>query len=242
MYNKKKLGIIGGMGSRAGSFLLKKIIDYSPAETDQEFLEIIFHNNSITPDRTRAIIYNEPSPISSLLKSINLFNRNQVEVIVLGCITAYYYFDQIFPHTKARVINPLQLIGEYLRHEHQGVERVGLLATTGTVKTGLFHKALSDCGVEVITLHPRKQEDLFMQAVYMKNGFKSAHISDEAKGLMSAAFQEIRALNVDLIIGGCTEVSIGLDANTIDFPYIDMLDLLARETVDYCYHGDFVKI
>nr|WP_295873269.1 amino acid racemase [uncultured Chitinophaga sp.] len=242
MYKKKKLGIIGGMGSRAGSFLLKKIIDYSPAITDQEFLEIIFHNNSITPDRTRAIIYNEPSPVSSLLKSIDLFNNNQVEVIAMGCMTAYYYFDQIFPYTGARIINPFQLIGEYLRDEHPRVTRVGLLATTGTVKTGLFHKALKDCGVEVVTLPLRKQEELFMRAVYMKNGFKSAHISDEARVLMLTAFRELGALNVDLIIGGCTEVSVGVDAASVDFPYLDMLDLLARETVDYCYHSDFVKI
>src|SRR4051812_41760806 len=101
MKNKKKLGIIGGMGSRAGSIFFQKIIDYSPADTDQEFLEIIFHNNSVIPDRTRAIIYNEVSPLNDILKSIDLFNQNKVEVIALGCITSYYYYNQIITHTRA---------------------------------------------------------------------------------------------------------------------------------------------
>src|SRR5580693_8367646 len=96
---KKKLGVIGGMGSRAGSFFLQKLIDYSPAEKDQDFLEIIFHNNSSVPDRTRAIVYKEASPLSHILRSVDLFNQNEVEVIAMGCITAYFYYDQIVSHT-----------------------------------------------------------------------------------------------------------------------------------------------
>src|SRR6266702_6173274 len=97
--DKKKIGIVGGMGSRAGVFLLKRIIDHSPAETDQEFPEIIFHNNSMIPDRTRAIIYNKRSPFSDILRSVDLFNQNNVELIAMGCITAHYYYDEIAAYT-----------------------------------------------------------------------------------------------------------------------------------------------
>ncbi|MVT11415.1 aspartate/glutamate racemase family protein [Chitinophaga tropicalis] len=241
MNSKKKLGIIGGMGSRAGAFFLKKIIDYSPAESDQEFPEIIFHNNSLTPDRTRAIVYNEPSPLSSLLRSVDLFNRNQVEVIAMGCITAYYYYDQIIQHTDAKVINPLYAAVEHINSYYPGARRIGLLATTGTIRSRLFHKVLNRNGMDVITLDRVKQEDIFMRAVYMKNGFKSAHISDEARRQMYDAMEEISALDVDIIIGGCTEVSIGIDPKSVDLPYLDLLDLLAREMVEHCYSADLVK-
>lgn len=239
--NKKKLGIIGGMGSRAGAFLLKKVIDYSPADTDQEFLEIIFHNNSVVPDRTRAIIYNEASPLNEILKSIDLLNKNQVEVIALGCITAYYYYNQICKSTTAFVLNPLYLIAEHIKEEHMSVRRVGVLATTGTINTGLFHKKLNECNVEVVTLDPKDQEEIFMRSVYMKNGFKSANISNDARDLMNESINKLMEQDVDLIIGGCTEVSIAVDPCSIPIPYIDTLDLLAKKTVEYCYSFNIVE-
>jgi aspartate racemase len=232
----KKLGIIGGMGSRAGAIFLKKIIDYSPAEADQEFPEIIFHNNSAIPDRTRAIVYDEPSPLAYILKSIALFNQNKVEVIALGCITSYYYYNQFSKCTSARIINPLHLLPECLTRQYSFARRIGLLATTGTIQTKLFHKVIDGLGGQIITLETEEQENLFMRSVYMKNGFKSARIDEEARELMRRAVDKLIAGRVDLIIGGCTEVSIALEPDSIPVPYLDTLDLLARKTVEYCYN------
>lgn len=238
MRNKKKLGIIGGMGSRAGAFFLQRIIDYSPAESDQEFLEIIFHNNSLIPDRTKAIAYNETSPVQEILKSVELFNKNQVEVIALGCITAYYYYNQICAGTTATVLNPLYMVAEHISEEYAPGSRIGLLATTGTIRSGLVHKALEDCNVEIITLDKESQENCFMRSVYMKNGFKSAWISTEARTLMNKCIESLTRNEVDVIIAGCTEVSIAIEPGQIPIPipYIDILDLMARKTVDYCYN------
>jgi aspartate racemase len=240
--NKKKLGIIGGMGSRAGAVFLKKIIDYSPAVTDQEFLEIIFHNNSAIPDRTRAIVYNEPSPLDGIFKSLDIFNKNDVEAVALTCMTSYYYYDKISERSRANVINPLQLIARAIKENYQGVKRVGLLATTGSISTGIFHAALKSCNVDVITLDPLSQEELFMRSVYMKNGFKSAAISTEAVNLMFQSLEKLLEYDVDLTIGGCTEVSIGIDPKTLGVHYIDALDLLAEKTVEYCYNLNTVNI
>lgn len=232
------------MGSRAGALFLKKIIDYSPAETDQDFPEIIFHNNSRIPDRTRAIIYNGRSPLEDLHRSIDLFNKNGVDVIALACITSYYYYEQVSAMAHAPVINPLLLIAESIREDHPGIKRVGILATTGTIGSGLFHKALENSGVEVVTLPPYEQEELFMRSVYGKDGFKSSRISAEAWELMHASLQSLVNLGVDLVIGGCTEVSIGIDPALMKVPFIDASDLLAKKTVEYCYnlHTEPVKV
>jgi len=238
MNNKKKLGIIGGMGSRAGAFFLQKILDYSPATTDQEFLEILFHNNSKIPDRTRAIVYNEPSPLPEILRSVELFERNKVEVIALACITSYYYYDTVAACTSADVLNPLQLVAKCINDEHRHARRVGVLATTGTISTGLFHKALASCNVQIVTLNEQDQENVFMRSVYMKNGFKSAVISGEARELMNEAIETLIRLRADIIIGGCTEVSIAVDPACVRAPYVDCLDLLAKRTVDLCYNLD----
>jgi aspartate racemase len=95
--------------------------------------------------------------------------------------------------------------------------------------------------MEVITLQPEEQEALFMQSVYMKNGFKSARVSTYARNLMDESLEKLKRREVDVIIGGCTEVSTGVDPSTLEFPYIDALDLLARGTVACCYNASLVK-
>ena len=232
---KKKLGIIGGMGSRAGSIFFQKIIDYSPAFKDQDFLEILFHNNSKVPDRTKAIIYNEESPLDEVYKSLDLFNSNHVEVIAISCITSYFYYNHFINRTSAKVMNPLTSIAEHVKTCYPNAKRVGLLATTGTIMSGLFHQELNKYGIEVITLDSESQENTFMRAIYMKNGFKSASISNLAKKLMKASVEKLNDRGIDLIIGGCTEVSIGINPKKILCPYIDVLDLFAQETVMECY-------
>jgi aspartate racemase len=232
--NTKKLGIIGGMGSRAGAVLFNKILDYCPAVTDQDFPEIILHNNSHVPDRTKAIIYGEPSPVHQLQNSFKLFEQNNVDIIALACVTSYFYVEEFMKQTSAQILNPLDLVSEHIRSNHPRASRVGLLATSGTIRTGLFHKALGN-NVEIVTLNELEQEEIFMKSVYMPAGFKSAKVSVAARELMMESVNKLVERNVDLIVGGCTEVSIGVNQQSLLLPYIDTTDILAKKSVECCY-------
>ena len=236
MKPKKKLGIIGGMGSRASSIFLQRIIEYSPAETDQEFIEIILHNNASIPDRTRAIIYNEPSPVNEILRSIKLFNENNVDVIALACITSYHFYGQIAPFSNAEILNPVKLLLNEIEENHQSVKKIGLLATTGTIHSRLFHNELESCELEVVSLSPYEQEEYFMKAVYMKNGLKSSSISEEAIQLLLKASDKLINKGAEIIVGACSEVPIVLTQSKLTIPFIDSIDLLARESVNQCYN------
>jgi len=236
---RKKLGIVGGMGSRAGVFLLQKIINYSPAEKDQDFLDIIFHNNANVPDRTRAIVFKETSPVNAIMNSFTFFDRNEVEVIVLACITSYYYYRELSAVTNAYIINPLKLMDKKLRTVHPNKTRIGILATTGSINSRIFHQELDRPGIEILTLDVADQENLLMRSIYMKNGYKSAQVSQEAKLLMAAAFEKLKDKNVEIIIAGCTEISLAVSEMpeaTSGVVFIDALDLLARDTVQFCYN------
>jgi aspartate racemase len=235
MKAKKKLGIIGGMGARASSLFLQKIIDYSPAMTDQEFIEIILHNNALIPDRTRAIVYKEESPVTELLRSVNLFNENNVEVIALACITSYHYYHELAKFSKAEIIEPVQLIRKHISKYYNYVRRVGLLATTGTIKSQLFSEEFKSHGLEIVTLNEEDQERYFMQSVYMENGLKSSRISSKAIELLLTAVSKLEEKGAEIIIGGCSEVQIALQQNNVSLPFIDSIDLLAQESVKQCY-------
>lgn len=231
----KKLGIIGGMGARAGAHFLNKIIEYSPANKDQEFIEIILHNNSAIPDRTRAIVYYEPSPVKELLRSVKLFNENDVDAIVLTCITSYYYYKDLAPYANAPILHPVKLVRDHIFRTYGNIRKVGLLATTGTVKSRLFQNEFREVGVEVLVLNDADQENYFMRSVYMDGGLKSARILPRAKELFLQTLPKLLNKGAEVIIGGCSEVPLVLKPEMLSVPLVDSIDVLARETVSYCY-------
>jgi aspartate racemase len=235
MTAKKKLGIVGGMGSRAASMLFRKIIDCSPAVTDQEFIEIILHNNSAIPDRTQAIVYGGASPVKEILRSIELFNQNKVDIAVLACITSYHFYEEIQLHCEAEIIHPIALVRAHILDKYPSVKKIGLLATTGTLKTRLFQKEFKDSGIEIVLLNKEDQENIFMESVYMKNGLKSSKISNKAFNLFNQAIPKLIDQGAELIVGGCTEVQIALTNKTLEVPYIDVMDMAAKEVINRCY-------
>ncbi|MES2730970.1 MAG: amino acid racemase [Bacteroidota bacterium] len=232
---KKKLGILGGMGSRAASMLFSKIVDYSPATKDQDFIEILLHNNSAIPDRTRAIVYQEESPLEEVLRSIKIFNENEVDVVILACITSYYFYEEIKRHANAEILHPVKLMKEHLLNHYPDIRKAGVLATTGTLKTNLFQNEFQDSGIELVTLNPEDQENLFMRSVYMENGLKSSPISDTAVQLLFQTIPKLLNQHAEVIIGGCTEVQIVLKENMLSVPYVDAMDVTAKEAIRVCY-------
>ena len=54
--NKKKLGILGGMGPEATEILYKKIIEKTAVSGDRDHLDILIYSHATIPDRTEAIL------------------------------------------------------------------------------------------------------------------------------------------------------------------------------------------
>lgn len=235
MTANKKLGIVGGMGSRAASLLFSKIIDSSPAIKDQDFIEVILHNNSVVPDRTQAIVYGGSSPVKEILRSIEMFNHNEVDFVLLACVTSYHFYEEIQRYCKAEIIHPIKLVKEHILEHYGFVKKIGLLATTGTVKTGLFQNEFRGSGIEIVLLNKKNQENIFMESVYMTNGLKSSKISDKALNLFNQAVPKLIDQGAELIVGGCTEVQIVLANKPGRTPYIDVMDVAAKEVINRCY-------
>ena len=214
------------MGTRAGLFFVNKLIDNIDAPTDQDFPEFILHNNSGIPDRTLAILYGGESPEKELLRSIGIMKRLNVDYTVLTCITSYHFVTRFDEKLQENIINPVTLTLDSL--QEKGYKKIGLLATTGTIKSKLFHQRKQ---LEIITLDEVKQEKLLMKSIYMNGGLKSSKISGEAYYLFEQAFNTLKNEGVDAIVGGCSEVQIGHAAMKTDFPYLDSMSILVDEVI-----------
>jgi aspartate racemase len=227
----KLLGVISGMGTRAGLFFINKLISGLDVNNDQDFPEFLLHNNSRIPDRTKAIVYNETSPVEELRRSIAIMNLAKVEVMVFTCVTAYYFVEKIKRDINSLILNPVELVRDKIIQEYGENKKVGVLCTTGTLRSQLFKNAFADTNCRLITLNAEKQESLFMRSVYMEKGFKSAEISDEAYSLLDSSVNALLDQGAEIIIGGCSEVQIGLEQSKVAATYMDTMDVLATATL-----------
>lgn len=234
---KKRLGIVGGMGSLAGSWLFQRIVNLSNVKSDQDHLEIIIHNNTKIPDRTKAIVFNEESPLPELQRTLKLFEDGGVEVIVFACMTSYHYYDELVKSSKGEILHPIGFVVDELlnSHEFKSKKIIGLIGSTGLIKSGLFQKALEPLGFKVLTLDDEEQEKYFTEPIYKR--VKTGTISDVAQDLFMQQIEIFQHRKVDLIIGACSEMPIFISQEKVKLPYIDVFELLATRVITHCYNN-----
>ena len=106
------------------------------------------------------------------------------------------------------------------------------MATSGTIKTQLFPKALKD--IEVIVPNESSQAEV-MDAIYNPlTGIKSGHTEGIALEQLIKAGETLIAQGAEVIIGGCTEVSMVLKAGHFKVKLFDPMIV----TIDSIIKGD----
>jgi len=224
---EKIIGILGGLGPEATVDLFHRIIRATPAEKDQDHLRIIIYNNPKIPDRTAAILGYGENPLPELIRTAKVLERAGADFIIIPCNTAHYFYDELRKHVNIPILHMIDLCAEWVRRNFPNIRRAGLLATIGTVKSGIYHKSFKGIGVEIITPEENSQNHV-MKAIY--EHVKAGDLEGGRKILLRIA-GELMDMNCDVIICGCTEVSLVIKNGDLPVPVIDPLQILAENAV-----------
>ncbi|HOI54693.1 MAG TPA: amino acid racemase [Phycisphaerae bacterium] len=224
----RTVGIIGGMGPEATCLLFQRIIRATPARRDQDHLHVIINCDPSVPDRTAALVAGGESPVASLVASAQLLERAGAHLLAMPCVTAHAFVE---PVRRAVGVPLVSLVEETARavNEQCGHARcVGLLATDGTVRSGVF-----GCLGErrrLIVPEAAQQAEV-MAAIYGPRGVKTVGPNAEASRRMAAVAADLVRRGAEAIVAGCTEVPLALAAGDVAMPLMDTLDVLARAVV-----------
>ncbi len=228
MTTKLQLGIIGGVGPMATAYFMEKIVDMTKAESDQQNIDMIVLNHCTIPDRTAYILdHDNPNPGPIMAADAKKLEQLGVGVVVTPCNTAHYFHDEIQGSISVPFLNMITLTAEELKR--QGAKCVGIMATTGTVKTGLFQNALAQQGIKAVIPAP-KYQDKVMMLIYDEVK-ANAPVTMEDFYMVAAHLKE---LGCDRIILGCTELSVIKQQYHLSRQYIDSLDVLAVNAIQAC--------
>lgn len=198
----KVLGILGGLGPLAGAYFYRAVIEHTAASCDQEHLSVVLVGNAKTPDRTDFILGNtEMSPIPVMLRDLRRLITAGAEVIAIPCNTAHAFYDILRRACSFPILN---IIEESVRCAvHSGAKKVGILATKGTVVSGIYQQALFDAGIPY-ALPSADSEEILMDLIY--RAVKSSKKSNRAA--YDRIVGELADKGCDTVLLGCTELSL----------------------------------
>lgn len=225
------IGVIGGLGPMATAVFMKRVINMTDAAIDQEHPDMIIYSAPRIPDRTAYILgKSTDSPLPHLLELAHKLEDQGSKVIAVPCITACYFNADIKNEINVPVIHGVNGTADYLARN--GIKKVGILATEGSVKSEVIQNVLEKRGIEAIRPDAKTQE-LVTTLIFeqVKKGLP-ADIS-----MLQEARDRMVAMGAEVCLLGCTELSvIREDCTNIGTGFFDILDMLAAQSVQLSGH------
>ncbi len=224
----KTLGVIGGLGPIATAHFMELIIRMTEAETDQEHLDMIIYNHPTTPDRTGYILDpSKPSPLPEMVRIGKALSQQGASLIAIPCMTAHYFHRELSSQIPAPIVHAIHETAVHLKKN--GIERVGIMATDGTIQSGLFQRELKRHGIMPIVPGMNAQSCV-MSIIY--DDIKANRPADLEK--FAFVSRELWRGGAQAIILGCTELSLVKRDYPIGGGYLDAMEVLARRCVIAC--------
>lgn len=225
---KNVLGVIGGLGPSATAHFMERVIAMTDAKNDQENVDMIVYNFPSIPDRTGYILgSNLRSPLPGLLSVGRALERQKVSCIAIPCVTAHYFHKELQTSIPVPIINGVAETVGLLKDS--GIRRVGVMATDGTIRSRLLARELDIAGLLPVIPSEKRQADV-MHLIY--DNVKAGKIPEMDR--FRRVQQELNDCGAEIILLGCTELSLIKRDEDIGPGFLDIMDVLARESVLRC--------
>lgn len=222
------LGIFGGMGPEATADLYKQVVKLTPATKDQEHIPTLIYSLPQVPDRMASIENQDLAIIPFIVEGVQRLEKAGASYIAIPCNTIHYYFDYMQDAVSIPIIHMIEETVLEVKNNYPDVKRIGLLATTGTIKTELYNNELKKHGYEVIIPDDNIENEYVMKAVW---GIKSGVDPQISEDLLAIAGQHLIEKGAELIILGCTEIPLAFNPSRVDVPVINATKVLAQRAI-----------
>jgi aspartate racemase len=218
------VGIIGGMGPEATLDLMRRVLAKTPAQGDQDHIHLIVESNPKIPSRIAHLIEGTGAdPTPELVRIAVNLQRAGAEALAIPCNTAHAYAHSIRNAVSIPLLDMVQLTVDQIAGPRR-IARVGVLASSAVLATGLYAKAFANHGIAVV--HPARQDEVMS----LINAVKRGQTGAEAQTALARIAVDL-ANQTDGLLVGCSELSV--IAAGITAPFVDSLDVQAQAIVSF---------
>lgn len=226
----KTIGILGGMGPEATAYMFELIIKNTQVEKDQDHIPVLIFSNPKIPPRTDAIFKKAPDPSPLLVDGANILKQAGADFIIMPCLTAHHFLSRI---TSQLPLPFLSLVEESLNwtlKEIPWIKKAGLISSTGTLESGIFHETFTRESIQVITPEKDEQKQV-MEAIFGARGIKAGFTSGPPQKTIVHTAQRLIQRGAEAVIAGCTEIPLVLKPSALSVPLIEPMKITARASI-----------
>lgn len=227
---KKTIGILGGMGPEATAFMYSLIIKHTRVFKDQDHIRVIIYSNPEVPPRTDAILNKAPSPVPLLEEGLNILKKAGADFVIVPCVTAHFFMPEVLARTPFPFLSLIEEAFLWAQERIHGLKRVGLVSSTGTLVSRLFHDTFGRSGIEVLAPEEQEQERV-MEAIFAVDGIKAGFTAGRTKELVVSTARQLIARGAEAIIAGCTEIPLVLKGEDLSVPLIEPMEITAKKSI-----------
>ena len=200
------IGILGGMGTRAGLDFCNKLAKLNVGKIDQKYPLFILYNKSNIPKRPENLNrYNYV--LKSLIKGCKLLKKNKCKFIVMPCNTAHHWHEDLQKKIKIPIISMPKEVYLHTKKTCKKNSKIGILCTEATLKTKVYSKYFNKY-FNLVSPIKSLQISSVNKAIRL---VKTGKIKEAEKAIKPAVNHLIK-IKCKKIILGCTELPIAIFA------------------------------
>ena len=217
------IGILGGMGTQAGLDFCNKLAILNRGKIDQQYPLFILYNKANIPRRLDSIgiLTNNISKnlrkkknrekyqlvLKSLIEGCQLLEKSKCKFLVIPCNTAHYWYEDLKKKISLPIINMPKEVYNHTKKYCKKNSSIGLLATEGTLKTGIYNKFF-DQKYNLIYPNQQIQKNSVNTSIEL---VKMGNVKAANKKIKTAIDYLIRKKCKKIILG-CTELPVAIFA------------------------------
>lgn len=198
------IGVLGGMGSYATLHFFEELLNAFPAQKEWDRPRVLIDNRCTMPSRVLAVLegvkYNQL--VEELCDSVRSMLNAGATKIILACNTSHCFLEDIYenvPEAEGKIVSIIEACCREIAEA--GEKKVSLIASEGTIQSGVFAKGLAPYGVEVSA---PQNEQYYMQRDLIE-AVKQNCITEET---IQSFVDLIKSFSGDALILGCTEFPV----------------------------------
>ena len=217
------IGILGGMGTQAGLDFCNKLAILNRGKIDQQYPLFVLYNKANIPRRLDSIgiLTNNISKnlrekknrekyqlvLKSLIEGCQLLKKSKCKFLVIPCNTAHYWYEDLKKKINLPIINMPKEVYNHTKKYCKKNSSIGLLATEGTLKTGIYNKFF-DQKYNLIYPSQQIQKNSVNTSIEL---VKMGNVKAANRKIKSAIDYLIRKKCKKIILG-CTELPVAIFA------------------------------
>ncbi|MBI3458787.1 amino acid racemase [Candidatus Azambacteria bacterium] len=228
--NKKKIGILGGMGPLASANIYLKIVKIAQemyhAEQDTDFPPIFIYSLPLFGfDETGFV---DPTLVKDqLITGVKKLEDAGSNFIIIACNTVHHFYQEMQNLVKIPILSIIEETAKAIKEK--GYKVVGLLSSESTNELKIYQKIFNNYSIKVLSLN-KHQQNLINQVIIHVMAGTQGYID---KRCIQSIIDNLCEQGAESIVLGCTELPLIFNQDDTNIPLFDSAEIIVKSALKH---------